>query len=614
MEDIIDLTASEGDGVEANPIDLGSEDDEDLRLAIAMSLQDQEQLQTERASEASAPKNESQSSSLAKVDGGLLGLDRKQMELERLARLKRKREHSDRAAERPITPPPLRRIQILPRNRDTDSRSADVRTVPRKAETVHEVSIDSNTTNASFSSGTVLLTSLPSRRSRSHPQTLSSISFADLVAPLSHSAQLRSASLSSFIIDFDWLLPHFNTKTVSFVFCLHSSNAQHRALLQQDFEGVSNVRLVLPPTGAGSGGVSCMHSKVMLLFYGEADQNDHRCRIVIPTANLVDFDYGGRGGIMENMVFIIDLPPKDGTRAGANLIPDLDTETGDTNFKKELQLQLATFGTPEDVIKKLDTFDFSKTRDLGFVHAIGGTHILPSSGAKKQASGKAINDFFGSSGSKKKKRQEETSEPQQVPKKENISRSLISEDTQPSASRTGLFSLASTIRSLNLNLSDTDPSFPPRIDYITSSLGNLNLPFLRQLYIAICGHDPTAQSGQADNESSLSLTDALVKSQTSIYFPSSQTVHKSRGGPDAAGTICFHKKYWDAATFPRECLKECIDERGDGVLMHSKVGQLDDMYTQCFCIDSLSCIFRGNVSITSTSFCLEVQHWFLLLQ
>lgn len=58
------------------------------------------------------------------------------------------------------------------------------------------------------------------------------------------------------------------------------------------FSVLPNVSLVFPNM---SGQINCMHSKLMLLFH------ETYLRIVIPTANLVKFDWGGNKGIMENV-------------------------------------------------------------------------------------------------------------------------------------------------------------------------------------------------------------------------------------------------------------------------------------------------------------------------
>ena len=55
---------------------------------------------------------------------------------------------------------------------------------------------------------------------------------------------------------------------------------------------MKNLRLCFPPMEPQ---VNCMHSKLMLLFHR------HYVRIVVPTANLISFDWGEEGGCMENV-------------------------------------------------------------------------------------------------------------------------------------------------------------------------------------------------------------------------------------------------------------------------------------------------------------------------
>jgi hypothetical protein len=53
-----------------------------------------------------------------------------------------------------------------------------------------------------------------------------------------------------------------------------------------------NIRLCFPPM---DGQVNCMHSKLMLLFH------PNYLRIVVPSANMVPYDWGEQGGVMENV-------------------------------------------------------------------------------------------------------------------------------------------------------------------------------------------------------------------------------------------------------------------------------------------------------------------------
>lgn len=63
------------------------------------------------------------------------------------------------------------------------------------------------------------------------------------------------------------------------------------------------------------------------------------------------------------------------------------------------------------------------------------------------------------------------------------------------------------------------------------------------------------------------------KSRFRVYFPSLETVRSSKGGTNAAGTICFTSRWWEGPKFPRHVLRDCISRR-EGVLMHNKVSFL----------------------------------------
>ena len=59
-----------------------------------------------------------------------------------------------------------------------------------------------------------------------------------------------------------------------------------------DSEQIPNLLLCFPSM---IGSVNCMHSKLQLLFHKDY------LRVVVPSANLLDFDWGERGGFMENV-------------------------------------------------------------------------------------------------------------------------------------------------------------------------------------------------------------------------------------------------------------------------------------------------------------------------
>ena len=120
-------------------------------------------------------------------------------------------------------------------------------------------------------------------------------------------------------------------------------------------------------------GPGAMHSKLQLLKYSDY------LRIVIPTGNLVSYDWG-ETGTLENvgssviqelrkdsdthlqMVFIIDLPKiEDAAKREANNIGA---------FGEDLCCFLSAQGLDASLVKSLEAYDFSETQRYAFVHSM----------------------------------------------------------------------------------------------------------------------------------------------------------------------------------------------------------------------------------------------------
>lgn len=304
------------------------------------------------------------------------------------------------------------------------------------------------------------------------------------------------------------------------------------------------------------GGGGNMHSKVMLLFYQSRDGSSgtDTCRIVIPSANLTRADWGV-GGVLENVLFVVDLPLKSDQKQEA------------CRFETNLRMQLTAMGVPDSVLRKLDRFDFSVTQHVGFVYSRSGSDLL-NMGNTKQSTVPEAKKFF----------QQREKVSQAVHESHNTDKEAAAEKHEvDDPARTGLLSLHDAVVSLGLKVSSDNCDDLPQVDFITSSLGNLTSQFVRQLYLAVCGKlDPAkivaeskrSNTRQANVDNAL---DATIMENLKIYFPTSETVQRSKGGPGAAGTICFQSKWWDTNSLIRRCLHDCIGVRGDGILMHSKV-------------------------------------------
>lgn len=94
------------------------------------------------------------------------------------------------------------------------------------------------------------------------------------------------------------------------------------------------------------------------------------------------------------------------------------------------------------------------------------------------------------------------------------------------------------------------------LDYVTSSLGAMNEPFLKQMYGAACGG--TAPSN------------IKVLERTRVYFPTQQTVAGSTGGPACGGIITLDSSHYNNAAFPKQCMRDYKSTRA-GVLSHNKL-------------------------------------------
>ncbi|KAK1089702.1 hypothetical protein LTR48_000176 [Friedmanniomyces endolithicus] len=189
-----------------------------------------------------------------------------------------------------------------------------------------------------------------------HERTGNDIKLEEVLEP--HT--LRTAVLSAFQWDPDWILsklkipPNGGSTKCVFIMQAKDETLRHQMLRETEHQR-SFLRLCFPPM---PGAVHCMHSKLMLLFHPT------KLRIAIPTANLLAFDWG-ETGMMENSVFLIDLPrlPND-TQADKSTLPA---------FAQDLLFFLEQQALDQDIRDGVLNFDFSATTRMRFVHTAGGT-------------------------------------------------------------------------------------------------------------------------------------------------------------------------------------------------------------------------------------------------
>ncbi|KAH7260044.1 tyrosyl-DNA phosphodiesterase-domain-containing protein [Fusarium solani] len=452
--------------------DPGSDMDEDeaLRYAIALSLQDQENQDQQTSSQVPLASASSASSSRRNGTGsggasfGLLSLDRKKMEQERLQRLAKRRrspldEDDDDVVE---VPPPKRKTPVEP---------------PR--------SLPGPSPSPPFPGGVVKRT-----WARGYPRTSEDIKIEEVF----QKDRLELAVLSSYQWDDEWLLSKIDLRRTKLLLVAYAADESQKREMQSNTP--PGIRFCFPAMN----GPGAMHSKLQLLKYPDY------LRVVVPTANLVPYDWG-ETGVMENMVFLIDLPKLE---ASVNHQP--------THFSTELGRFLSETGVGAGMVSSLSNYDFSRTKHLGFVYTIPGGHVGDS---LKRIGHCGLGNSVASLGLA-------TDDPVEV----DI--------------------VCASLGSLNYDLVGAMYNACRGDDGLAEYKSRIG------------------RTGAAAKNKSSSPWAAKLKDRFRIYFPTDETVAQSRGGRMAAGTICVQPKWWRSATFPTELVRDCVNTR-EGLLMHSKM-------------------------------------------
>ncbi|KXH63020.1 ubiquitin interaction domain-containing protein [Colletotrichum salicis] len=478
-----------------------ADDDPDLALAIALSLQ-QEEIDNDDRAKAAAPATKPPTSSATNTGPlGLLALDRKKMEEERIARLKK------RSATEAGIDTQLSQRSKMQRPEASESHKVTIATTSKATSATPAA----NASELPFPKGAFKRT-----WAYGSPRNGEDIKIEEVL----QKDKLQLAVLSSFQWDEEWLLSKVNARNTKMLLVAYANNDAEKANIRSNIPAGSLIKFCFPPMHGGH-----MHSKLQILKY------EGYLRIVIPSGNLVPYDWGETGGL-ENMVFLIDLPRLNG--------PSFET-----SFGIELRRFLGALGLDEKLVKSLDNYDFSETSRYGFIHSISGSHT-----------------------------------------KEAWQHTGQSTRSARDAMTSCYCGLGNSVRSLGLATENAID-----IDYVASSLGSLNHGFLTTIYYACQALALLAgDSGMKEYEARQSKTTKNKAAKTGlggsrpvdidkeplqlqhhfrIYFPSEKTVSSSRGGRSSAGTICVQEKWWNSSTFPRELMRDCQSVRS-GLLLHSK--------------------------------------------
>lgn len=305
------------------------QEDEDIKRAIALSLQTAPNHPMSSSNQQLSPnRSETISHSAQPTTNSILGLDRRKMEEERLARLTKKRQ-----ATVDVDTPPVEQV-IEPSS--------------KKMKTSHQPE------------NSLLPPALPQTPSLQYPQgairkTWSSAhprSDDAKIEQVLNADKVKLAVICSFMWDLEWLFTKFNARTAKFLFVMAAKTEAEREQRTREAEivGKGRIGVCFPPL---EGQAKIVHSKFMLLVYEDS------LRLVVTSANLTPYDWG-ETGVLENVVFVIDLPRLEAPRAEEEL----------TFFGRDLLYFLTKANLPEGSLKSLLRFDFSATKNMAFVHSV----------------------------------------------------------------------------------------------------------------------------------------------------------------------------------------------------------------------------------------------------
>ncbi|OBT73845.1 hypothetical protein VF21_06701 [Pseudogymnoascus sp. 05NY08] len=311
---------------------------------------------------------------------------------------------------------------------------------------------------------------------------------------------LDLAVLSSFQWDQEWILSKLNMARTKLILVAQAVRGDEQEEVRKS--APNNVRFCFPANKDET--VSTMHSKLQLLAHPT------HLRVVVPSANLVPYDWG-ETGVMENTVFLIDLP-----RLASNKVVSIENITP---FCRELRRFLKAQGLDSKITDSLLKFDFSQTAGLAFVHSIGGNHT------------------------------------------ENDWKTI------------GYPGLGSAIQELGLansgplNVTFVSASIGALTDdfMLAILLACKGDDGLKELTWRT-STSPAKRKRTTEEETLL----VEMEEGFRIMFPSHETVRTSKNGTNSGGTICLDPNYYQREQFPKELFRDCKSKRA-GLLLHSKL-------------------------------------------
>ncbi|OJT09751.1 Tyrosyl-DNA phosphodiesterase 1 [Trametes pubescens] len=334
----------------------------------------------------------------------------------------------------------------------------------------------------------------------------------DILAP---KEDIEFAIVSAFCWSYQWMYGMFSPDTPVIA-------------VDHDPRGNATIKAILPnwirTTPFLRNGFGCMHMKFMLLFY-----KDGRLRVVVSTANLVEYDWRD----IENSVWVQDIPKRpspvnhpanteDFASAMVRVLHALNVAPALINMLRNDHPNL-----PLQRLEDLRShWDFSRVKAA----------LVPSIAGKHEGWPKVI--LTGHT---------------------RLMKALL--DMEAIVPKEKELALECQVRPI-----DAAPLTLVGLTYVQgSSIGNYSTTWVNEFFISARG-----ESTQSWLETPRTRRAKAPYPAIKILFPTAQYVRDSVLGESGGGTMFCRRKQWEGANFPRQLFHQTRSKRGR-VLMHSKM-------------------------------------------
>ncbi|GJN87839.1 hypothetical protein Rhopal_000794-T1 [Rhodotorula paludigena] len=192
------------------------------------------------------------------------------------------------------------------------------------------------------------------RVANSYVPDADSFTFRDLIGSPS---TLKAAVVSAFCLDPHWVVSHFQDETPLLLVMPRPRGDASPALAVCSIK--ENTYRAIPDEKTADAWQGVMHTKLLIYYH------DDYCRIVIPTANAVPYDWD----LIDNAFYVHDFPYSPSDEADPFKNPT------HCQFSRAFFQVCYTLNVPKRFIADSRDYDFSSAKDVRLVHSTQGRFV-----------------------------------------------------------------------------------------------------------------------------------------------------------------------------------------------------------------------------------------------